>query len=183
MFHKLLQVILQLSVCIKEARAYGAFRNFQDLRNFRMRHPLNIKHRYNCPMLVRQLEHGLVQFLLKFHQIGVVAGVAIARGFDEVGIGQDPIINIIEAHGFAAIPFFQEIDSHVHGDRVHPCVEGGFALEAVDRSIGLGEDILEKVVCILMAGRHIIDQSVEPGTEPHHQLIKSPRIPRLSAGD
>ena len=107
----------------------------------------------------------------------------MAGGFDEVGVAQDSTIDIIQAHGFPTIPFFQEIDGHVHRDGMHPGVKRGFPLEAFDRSVGLGEDILEEVVRILVTRRHIVDQAVKPWTEPHHQLVKSPSIPRLCAGD
>jgi len=107
----------------------------------------------------------------------------MAGGFDEVGVAQDSTIDIIQAHGFPTIPFFQEIDSHVHRDGMHPRVKRRFPLEAFDRSVGLGEDILKQVVGILVTGRHIVDQAVKPWTEPHHQLVKSPSIPRLCAGD
>ena len=176
---------MQLSVGVKEAGPHRAFRDLEDLGDFGMGHSLDIEHGDDNSMVMRQLHHGRVQFFLKFVDGDLLGriNVSVAGCGDEVGIVLDVAVGIVEARVLPAVPFLKKIDRHVDGDRVHPGVEARFSAEIADRAVGLGEDILKQIVGVLVVGGHVVDQTIEPGTVSHHQLIECRRIPSLGSGD
>ena len=134
-------------------------------------------------MLMRQLLERRVQSLLQFGQIGFLARIASRRGLDEIPVVLDAGILVIEAHGLTAVPFFQEIDAHVHRDGVHPGVETGFSLKSLDGPVGLGKHLLQQVVGVLVVGGHVVHQAVKPGIIAPDQIIKRLWVAGLCAGN
>jgi TolA-binding protein len=168
---------------VEEAGPDRAFRDLEDTGYFRMGHSLDVKHGHNRSMIVGQLLHGLVQFLLKLSEVGFPDGVADGGGLEEVRVALDAGIHVVEAQGEAAPALFEEVDGHVDGDGMDPRVEAGFAAESPDRAEGFCEDILEEVVGVFVVGGHVVDKAVESGAVAQHQLVEGLGFPLLGAGD
>ena len=180
---KLFEVILQLTVCVKQARTDGSFGGPEYLCDFRMGHALYVEHRNHSSVIRRQLLEGLVQSFLEFIEIGFPHRVTRRGRFDEVRIILNVRIYIIQAHLLATAALFDEIDGPIDRDRVQPSRETGVSAKSVDRSVGFREDFLQKVVRVFVIGGHIVDQSVNPRRVADHEIVKCRRVSLASAGD
>lgn len=91
-------------------------------------------------------------------------------------------IDIVEADPPAPVAFFQEIDRHVHGDRMNPRIKCGLLPEAGNRAERLGKNLLEQVVGVLVVGRHIVNQPVKSGAVSDDQVVKRRHVSPFGAG-
>src|SRR4029078_10350683 len=70
-------------------------------------------------------------------------------------------VDVIEAHVGATPALFEKVDRHVHSDRVNPRIKRRTPTEAIDRAVSLRPNVLHEVMCVLMIGGHVVNQSVE----------------------
>ena len=102
-------------------------------------------------------------------------------GVDEGRILLHRRLHIVEAYTATAFPFFQEVESQIHRDLVDPGVKCRVTLEFSQRLIGAGENFLQKVVGVLLVGRHVVNQAVKFVAVFEDEGIESPRVPLLGA--
>lgn len=133
---------LELLAGVEQARADGAGVATQNFTNFFVRQTLNVMHRYNETMYIRQLEHGLVQFLLEFGEIDFAARGFVGDEGEEVWIAFGVEVEVVEAEGGFILPLFEEVDGFVDCDSVDPCEEAGVAFEGFDGLEGFDEGVL-----------------------------------------
>jgi hypothetical protein len=81
----------------------------------------------------------------------------------------------------SASAFFEEIKAHVHGDGMNPGVKRGFSAEPANRFIGFSENVLQKVVRVLVVGRHVVDQPVEAWCVLDYKIVERTGLSRLGA--
>ena len=101
--------------------------------------------------------------------------------FHEFLVGLNARVHIIQAQLKSAAAFFEEIQGHVHGNGMNPGVKRGFAAEPANRFVSFGENVLQKVVRVLVVGRHVVDQPVEPWRIFDHEIIERAGIACLRA--
>ena len=71
LFNEIVEIILQLSVRVKEARANRSLGNSKDFTDVGVLKTLNIIESHHGAVILRQLLHGFVQPFLKFMEINV----------------------------------------------------------------------------------------------------------------
>src|SRR5712691_112626 len=77
------QIILQLAIGVEEPRAHGPFGNTQDFTDLGVWHSLNVKHRDDRPVFIRQLHHRLVQSSLELAEVGLAHRAARGSQLEE----------------------------------------------------------------------------------------------------
>ena len=122
-FPKLFQIILQLPIRVEEPRPYRAFRNTQDFTDLCVGHSLNMEHGNHSSVLIRQFHHRLVQPFLELGQVRFPHGAARLSQFQELFVVLNAGIDIVEAEIESAAALLEEVQCHVHRDRVDPSVE------------------------------------------------------------
>jgi hypothetical protein len=158
---------------VKESASYCSLGNSENFADFFVGHPLNVIHGNDGSMIFRQLLQGLVQSFLKLGDSHLSDGVALGGQFDELLVVLDVAINIVQTHALPALPFLQEIEGHIDRNGVNPGVKRGLSAKSFEGAVGLGEDVLEKVVCVLVIRGHVVDEAVQFGGILHHELVKS----------
>ncbi len=168
---------------VEQAGAYSPFRNAKDLGDLGVGHSLNVEHGNHGSMISRQFLHSLVQSLLQFAQICLPDGSARGRELDEFLVVLNAGIHVVQAHLVTPSALFQEVDGHIHRDRMDPGVKARLAAEAFDGAVGFGPDVLQQIVRVLVVRGHVIDQAVEAGAVFDDQFVESRGVARLGPGD
>ena len=158
-------------------------RKRQDFTDLGMGHSLNMKHGDDGSVFIRQFHHGLVQSSLELGQVGFPHRAARGGQLDEFLVVLNARVHVVEAEVETAAPFLQEIQRHVDRDGVDPGVERRFAAETADRFVGLGENILEQIVRVLVIRGHVVDQAVKARGIFHDELVERGGVARLGARD
>src|ERR1043166_8824273 len=103
---KFVQIILQLSIRVKEPRTYRAFGDAQDFTDLSVRHSLNVEHGDHSSVFIRQLHHRLVQPFLQLREVGFAHRTASGGELEKLLVALDAGIDIVQAHVKTAAAFF-----------------------------------------------------------------------------
>src|SRR5206468_8379267 len=86
---------------------------------------------------------------------------------------------IVEAQLKTPAAFLEKIKRHVYRNGMNPCVERRFATEPADRAVGFGENVLQKIVRVLVVRGHVVNQAVKTRGVFDDQFIEGAGIARL----
>src|SRR5207249_6004760 len=64
---------------------------------------------------------------------------------------------------------------------MNPGVKRGFAPESADGFVCFGEDVLQKVIRVLVVRRHVVNEAVQTRRVFDHQFVESGSLARLRA--
>ena len=144
-----------------------------------MGHSLDMEHRNHGSVFIRQFHHGLVQSSLQLGQVRFAHRAARGRAFQEFLVVLNAGIDVIQAQLKTPAAFLEKIERHVHGNGMNPCVKRRLATEPADRAVGFGEDILQKIVRVLVVRGHVVNQAVKTRGIFDDQFIEGAGIARL----
>jgi hypothetical protein len=130
-------------------------------------------------VFIRQFHHGLVQSSLQLGQVCFAHRTARGRALQELLVVLNAGIDVIEAQLKTPSAFLQKIERHIHSNGMNPCVKGRFAAEPADCAVRFGENILQKIVRVLVVRGHVVHQAVKTRGVFNDQFIESAGIARL----
>ncbi len=178
---KFAQEILELLVGVEQPGPDGAFGDAENPGDIGMGHSLDIEHGHHGPVVRGELLHRFVEPDLEFFEVCFPDGGRSGSQFEELLVVLDLRIDIIQTQLEPAAPFFEVVNRHVDGNRMHPSRETGSTPESAEGPVGFGPDVLEQIVGVLVVGGHVIHEAVQFRAVFEHQLVECGGIAALGA--